>query len=106
MKHHPIHLLAPMLFQPLKGKLRNSKSGVDLASGGIDDDEPIATRSTPPAGDGVVTGKLNVRIGTVSNHGPKGAKLFGDDGPSRLTSIDILGRIIAELGARFLYLRR
>jgi hypothetical protein len=95
-----------MLFQPLKGELRNSKSGVGPATDGVDDDEPIAARSTPPAGDGVVTGKLNVRIGTASNHGTKGAKLFGDDGPSRLTSIDILRRIIAELGARFLYVRR
>src|SRR5713101_7074924 len=106
MKLHSLHLLAPVLFQPLKRKSGHPKSVVHLATDGIDDDKPVALRSTPPAWDGVVTGEFHFRIRALPNHGPERAQLLGDDGPCRFSLIDILDREITEVGARFLYLGR
>src|SRR5258707_14691623 len=104
MKFHSLYLLAPVLFQPSKRKFSYSKSFVDLSTDGINDDESIATRSTSPARDGVVPGKLHIRVRAFSDHRSDLAKFFSDEGPHRFPSIDGLNWIITELGPGFLRL--
>jgi hypothetical protein len=97
MKLHPFYLriIAPVLFEPVRGKV------VDLATDGIDDDECVAICSTPPAWNRVVASEFHIRARPAANRGSEGAKLFGDDGPCRFPSIDILDGEITELRVGF-----
>jgi len=54
-----------------------------------------------PARDSVVTGELHISTRALSNNCSHLAEFFSDDGPRRLSSVDVLDLVITELGARF-----
>ncbi len=99
MEFHAFHLIEARSSEPIKS--RQAKPVVDPAADGIDEDKSVAGRATPPTWDGVMTGKFHIRICALPNPSSKGAKLFGDNGPRRFSSIDTSDWVITELGARY-----
>jgi hypothetical protein len=103
-KLHSFRVLAPVLFQPAKGKSGHAKPVVDLTVDGIYDDESVAIRATPPPRDGVVTGKFHMGIRASPDYCPEGAPILGDDRLRGLAMIKVLDRVIAKPWTRLLYL--